>query len=287
MNHQEKRPVVKNTSKYEKLIINCNHLEQINKSIELNKSYFYCFKCNHIILLYNNKTYCVHRCKVKDEENENNNYFYQIEYDPILIIKTMIKRQEEQNKDINDKLFFNFLNDENREYNNEKKSDINNINDNNELNINESNNHRGKIKLTKLIFDEDNCENYCEYRNKILMYINNLCSKLKYNDNSFYITLYLADTYLSRIITNDITEKELFLVILGFFLISSKYIEDDIFEPEFEIFCNFEKKFEPLTIDEIRTSEIQCLTLISHNLYIYTVYDWINILLYKRNRKNL
>ena len=54
-----------------------------------------------------------------------------------------------------------------------------------------------------------------------MLYINKLCTKLKYNDISFYNTLYLADTYLSRIFSEDITERELFLVVLGFFLISS------------------------------------------------------------------
>ena len=47
---------------------------------------------------------------------------------------------------------------------------------------------------------------------------------MEYNDSSFYFSLYLLDTYLSRIISDEITDRELFLVVLGFFLISSKYI---------------------------------------------------------------
>ena len=101
---------------------------------------------------------------------------------------------------------------------------------------------------------------------------------MEYNDSSFYFSLYLLDTYLSRIISDDISDRELFLVVLGFFLISSKYIEDDIFEPELQIFCNIEKSI-LLTINEIRESEVQCLTLINHNMYIYSVYDWITTLL--------
>jgi hypothetical protein len=101
---------------------------------------------------------------------------------------------------------------------------------------------------------------------------------MEYNDSSFYFSLYLLDTYLSRIISDDISDRELFLVVLGFFLISSKYIEDDIFEPELQIFCNIEKSI-LLTINEIRESEVQCLTLLNHNMYIYSVYDWLSILL--------
>ena len=135
-----------------------------------------------------------------------------------------------------------------------------------------------KRKLTKLLIDEEIFEKYSRIRNRVLIYIHNLCTKMEYNDSSFYFSLYLLDTYLSRIISDDISDRELFLVVLGFFLISSKYIEDDIFEPELQIFCNIEKSI-LLTINEIRESEVQCLTLINHNMYIYSVYDWITTLL--------
>ena len=32
-------------------------------------------------------------------------------------------------------------------------------------------------------------------------------------------------------------------------------------------------------MEEIRTSEVQCLTLINYNLFLYSTYDWLNILL--------
>ena len=282
-------------SKYEKIKNNCKHEEQINKIQALNKYYFYCFECNHIILIHNNKPYSLYKLIQKDEEDKNNND--KLEFDPITSVKLMIQRQDEQIKEINDKLVLNFANNENKENddkknnnnefineenNNEKnkekikEQDIKNID--NEIIRNDSVNKEKKNKFTKLIFDEENFDKYCEKRNQILVYIHKLCTKLKFNDNSFYMTLYLADTYLSKIF-DDISEKELFLVILGFFLISSKYIEDDIFEPEFQTFCNLEKNIEALTVDEICTSEVQCLTLINHNLYIFSVYDWLNILL--------
>ena len=287
---------INNSSKYDKIKNKCNHIEELNIKKGKNKSYFYCYKCNHIILIYNKEGYCIYKCISKDEEEENNNYD-KTEFDPILVVRSMLKRQEEQIRDINDKFILNCSNNYNDQFIDEKINDINDndivyINEERQkisqsikkvnselLNINESFNKKGKIKFNKLIFDEEKFDKYCEFRNKILLYIHKLCTKLKYNDNSFYITLYLADTFLSRIISDDITEKDLFLVILGFFLVSSKYIEDDIFEPEFERFCNIEKSIDPLTIDEIRISEVQCLTLINHNVYNYSVFDWINILL--------
>ena len=276
---------------------NCDHIEQLNKTKILNDSYFFCFKCSHIILLYDNKPYCVYKINSEEEEEINNDIK---EFDPVTTIRNMLKRIEEQIKYINEKLVLNLSNNDidgnikenkdskNNEYINEK------INESYEK-INKEENIIKKVnseiislddisskkkisKLSKLLIDEEIFDKYVIQRNKVLVYIHKLCTKLKYNDNTFYMTLYLADTYLSKIITDDISDKDLFLVILGFFLISSKYIEDDIFEPDFEAFCNFQKNIEPLTIEEIRTSEVQCLMLLNHNLYIYSVYDWLNIL---------
>jgi len=279
--------------------IKCQHDIQYQNDNVKNKSYFYCFKCNNLVLIYNNKKYCTNKIMFNDEEESNED---KDEFDPILVLRNMIRRQDEQIKDINDKLVLNYstnLNEEDKGTNENMNNKINIVKskDRNDNNNNEDSKDKTKIrnlkrvsktiensftdkenKFAKIIFEDDVFDKYCEKRNQILIYIHKLCTKLKYNDNSFYLSLYLADTFLSRIFSEDITEKELFLVVLGFFLISTKYIEDDIFEPEFGIFCNIEKSI-PLTIDEIRTVEIQCLALVNYNLYIFTTYDWLNILL--------
>ena len=270
----------------------CQHKEELNKRIISHKSYFYCYKCNNIILIDNDKYYITY--KLIDDDKVSNE---EVEFDPVITVKNMIQRQEEQIKDINEKLLLNFSYKEeknNENINSNKK--VTPLKDNNDfedkemqllkkLNDDAINNNiftppktKKKKKLTKLLFDDDIFEKYSRIRNRILIYIHNLCTKMEYNDSSFYFSLYLLDTYLSRIISDEITDRELFLVVLGFFLISSKYIEDDIFEPELQIFCNIEKSI-LLTIEEIRESEVQCLTLINHNMYIYSVYDWITILL--------
>ena len=299
----EQKMSINNTSKNETLKNNCKHDIQLEKNKSLNKSYFYCYKCNNLILIYNNKTYCTDRIILKEiDENCNE----KTEFDPVVVVKNMIRRQDEQIKDFNDKFNLNyssFFNNENITENNNDNIDekinetiLTNNDDNiyeekfenkairnlktvsNQLLNAESNSTQRENKFTKIIFDENALEKYTAGRNQILIYIHKLCTKLKYNDNSFYMTLYLVDTFLSRIYSEEISEKDLFLVVLGFFLISSKYIEDDIFEPEFGIFCNIEKAI-PLTIDEVRASEIQCLNLVNYNLYIYSVYDWLNMLL--------
>ena len=285
----------------------CNHKEELNKN--KNNFFFYCYKCNNIILLDNDKIYCTYKTLMDDEDFDD-----EIELDPISVVRLMLKRQEEQTKNINDKFSSYYDNEKNENEtsinNNEKNdnsddiksikesvkskkfndSELTNIDDleykeedkkNCNKNINDYLNfelRNEKIKFTKLNFNEEVLKKYEKNRNRILFYVHKLCTKLKYNDCSFYLCLYLLDTYLSRFYSDDITQKELFLVILGFFLISAKYIENDIFEPELQIFCNIEKSM-LLTIDEILTSEVQCLTLINYNLYLYSVYDWLNILL--------
>ena len=260
-------------------------------------------------MLDNDKIYCTYKTLMDDEDFDD-----EIELDPISVVRLMLKRQEEQTKNINDKFSSYYDNEKNENEtsinNNEKKdnsddiksikesvkskkfndSELTNIDDleykeedkkNCNKNINDYLNfelRNEKIKFTKLNFNEEVLKKYEKNRNRILFYVHKLCTKLKYNDCSFYLCLYLLDTYLSRFYSDDITQKELFLVILGFFLISAKYIENDIFEPELQIFCNIEKSM-LLTIDEILTSEVQCLTLINYNLYLYSVYDWLNILL--------
>ena len=295
-------------SSFNKIIKNsCNHKEELNKN--KNNFYFYCYKCNNIILLDNDKIYCTYKTLMDDEDFDD-----EIELDPISVVRLMLKRQEEQTKNINDKFSSYYDNEKNENEtsinNNEKNdnsddiksikesvkskkfndSELTNIDDleykeedkkNCNKNINDYLNfelRNEKIKFTKLNFNEEVLKKYEKNRNRILFYVHKLCTKLKYNDCSFYLCLYLLDTYLSRFYSDDITQKELFLVILGFFLISAKYIENDIFEPELQIFCNIEKSM-LLTIDEILTSEVQCLTLINYNLYLYSVYDWLNILL--------
>ena len=269
----------------------CEHMEELNKCISAQKEYFYCYKCNNIFLIDQDKYYCAN--KYIDEEKD---LCEEIEFDPVITVKNMIERQEEQIKEINEQLILNFsYKEENNNNNSEKNSSPtkSNTNDkeesktkilqrnNNELINNNTftpKKQKKKRRLTKLLIDEEIFEKYSRIRNRVLIYIHNLCTKMEYNDSSFYFSLYLLDTYLSRIISDDISDRELFLVVLGFFLISSKYIEDDIFEPELQIFCNIEKSI-LLTINEIRESEVQCLTLINHNMYIYSVYDWITTLL--------
>ena len=89
---------------FNKIIKNhCNHEEQQKN----NNLYFYCYKCNNIILIDKDKLYCTY--KLLFDEGDSNE---KIEIDPIKVVKLMIQRQEEQNKDINDKFVLNYSNND-------------------------------------------------------------------------------------------------------------------------------------------------------------------------------
>ena len=175
-----------NLEDIEKIKNLCNHDDELKKARSLNKSYFYCFKCNHLLLIDNNKTYNVCRVITNDIQGDNKND--KTEFDPIITIKNMLQRQDEQIKDINDKLVLNFStnsisdnNNKNNYYINEKinesnemiNNNINNNNDNNNneekkytkiksikrvsseiISIDDSINKKGNSKITKLIYDE-------------------------------------------------------------------------------------------------------------------------------------
>ena len=241
----------------------CEHKEALEKN-KNSHPYIFCFKCFNIVLIVGDKFYTTTKLNFDDEEEKTNS----VEFDPVTAIKLMIKRQNEQYKILNEKFY-----SVNIDYYLKKEMSKVSEETNNEDEIEEN-----KTNIPNLNFNSSTFELYAEQRNKLLVYLHKLCCKLKYSDNTFYLALYLLDIYLSHIYTKDITNKELFLTLLGFFLISSKYIEDDIFEPDFEMFCNFNKNI-TLTIKEIRISEMKCLAYINYNMYNYSTYDWLNIFL--------
>ena len=67
----------------------CDHKEELEKRIKSNKSYFYCYKCNNIILIDNDKTFCTY--KLIDDEKDSNE---EVEFDPVTIVKNMKENLE-------------------------------------------------------------------------------------------------------------------------------------------------------------------------------------------------
>ena len=72
------------------------------------------------------------------------------------------------------------------------------------------------------------------------------------------------------------SEEKLIYLLIGFFLIASKFKENDIFEPEAYIFCDFDWEFD-LTQEKILYYETKCLKAIKYDFFIYSTYDWLSI----------
>ena len=242
----------------------CEHKEALEKN-KNSLPYIFCFKCFNTVLIVGDKYYTTAKLIFDDEEENNNS----IEFNPIIAIQLMIKRQKEQYINLNER-FYKISNDY------YLKKEMSKVSE--ETNNEDERKEDSKTNIPNLNFNSNTFELYAEQRNKLLVYLHKLCCKLKYSDNTFYLALYLLDIYLSHIYTKEISNKELFLTLLGFFLISSKYIEDDIFEPDLEMFCNFNKNI-TLTVKEIRISEMKCLAFINYNMYNYSTFDWLNIFL--------
>ena len=82
----------------------CDHEEELEKRKKSKESYFYCYKCNNIFLIDQDKYYCAN--KYIDEDKD---LCEEIEFDPVITVKNKIERQEEQIKEINEQLILNFF----------------------------------------------------------------------------------------------------------------------------------------------------------------------------------
>ena len=161
------------------------------------------------------------------------------EFEPIEIIRAMKKKTEAE---------YPFLNEEFNISNEEK-------------NIKEN------------IFNSINI--YLSHRNFIIEILQKMMNLLDFNDLIFYQCLFFIDTHLSHIITEKMPESVILYYLVGYFLISAKSKETDIYEPNLDSFC-FIKKNIYLTMEKILYYEVVCLQAIKYNIFSYSAYDWIS-----------
>ena len=137
--------------------------------------------------------------------------------------------------------------------------------------------YKNMRKRCPIINDANIIQNsYLKKRKSVMTYLQKLSMHLKYSDSTFYKALNYIDNSLRKII--DINSKRMIYLTIGFFLISGKYNENDIFEPDFNDLTQLNDKF-ILQIEEILKYEIICLQLLDYNLINYSPYDWLMILL--------
>jgi len=133
------------------------------------------------------------------------------------------------------------------------------------------------VKRSPILIDSTTIQNsYLKIRKIVMTYLQKLSMKMKYSDSTFYRALYYLDNTMKTIV--DINSKQILYFTIAFFIISGKYNENDIFEPDLNDFIQFHEKY-ILQIDEMIKYEIICLKLIDYNLINYSSYDWLMVLL--------
>ena len=116
---------------------------------------------------------------------------------------------------------------------------------------------------------------YLKYRNLILLKLQKLMKTFDYCDMIFYQCLYYLDLYLSHDLTDDYSEKKVLYNLIGYFLISVKFKENDIYEPSLDSFFDLSQGIY-FSMDKIAYYEVLCLKNINYNVFAYSAYDWVS-----------
>ena len=200
-------------------------------------------------IIYNiSYSYCP-KCGSISVKNKNNFYFTikpkqkqkPIEFNPVLIINNM-----KRNQDISYPNLQNIYN----------------------LDI--------KDNIEKM---KEKIEIYFIKRRLALLYLQNMTKKMNYSDLSFYHCLLFVDLYFCHNITEEMGEEEILYIIIGFFLITSKFKETDIYEPQLYNFTDIDTSMN-LSFEKIMIYEAKLLKYINYNFCIYSTYDWLNVFIY-------
>ena len=142
---------------------------------------------------------------------------------------------------------------------------------NNEYNMND-------IEITNKESVSKSINIYLIYRKMIITNLQKVMKMLDYSDLIFYQCLFYIDHYLSHNMTEDMSEKKILYYLVGYFLISAKFKETDIYEPNLDSFCCLKKKIY-LSMEKIAYYEMLCLKSIKYNFFSYSAYDWLSELI--------
>ena len=120
-------------------------------------------------------------------------------------------------------------------------------------------------KRSPITIDYHSIQNsHLKKRKSVMANLQKLSIKMKYSDSTFYKALNYLDNTMRKIV--DINSKQILYLTVGFFIISGKYNENDIFEPDLNDLIQFHEKH-ILQVEEILRYEIICLQLIDLKNY--------------------
>ena len=120
----------------------------------------------------------------------------------------------------------------------------------------------------------DSINAYLDKRKMILIHLQKLMKLFDFNDIVFYQSLFYMDYIFSHQMKEKISEKEIILYLIGYFLCSTKMTDIDEGEPPL---CSFVKIKDDvfLSVKKIAYYEVLCLKSIDYNIFSYSAYDWL------------
>ena len=119
---------------------------------------------------------------------------------------------------------------------------------------------------------------YLKHRKMLILELQKLMKIFNCYDTIFYEVLFFLDKYLYQDMTEDMSEKKILYYLVGYFLCVIKLKEIDILEPTFESIIGLSKSIY-LSKNKIAKYERICLKRINYNIFSYSSYDWLAMLL--------
>ena len=129
------------------------------------------------------------------------------------------------------------------------------------------------------LISENNINNYKEKRGYLLYLIRNINSKMDFNSQTFFLSLFLMDKIFSLQELKIENENDYMLYSLSCLTIASKFNENDPHIPEINSYiriCAEMSKYQNVySLEEIRKGEVYILNLLQFKLNFYSVYHFI------------
>ena len=119
---------------------------------------------------------------------------------------------------------------------------------------------------------------YYKNRQKAISLLQKYSEYYKYSESSFYLALHYMD-YIFSHQEKNVPQKKFELFVINSFLLSVKFYEKDIIQPDIPLYTSIGISYD---IDEfdINQNEIECLKILKYDLNLLNSYDLLHLFMY-------
>jgi hypothetical protein len=119
---------------------------------------------------------------------------------------------------------------------------------------------------------------YYKNRSKAISLLQKYSEYYKYSESSFYLALHYMD-YIFSHQEKNVPQKKFELFVINSFLLSVKFYEKDIIQPDIPLYTSIGISYD---IDEfdINQNEIECLKILKYDLNLLNSYDLLHLFMY-------